>query len=177
MCAAAEAREGIIRAGGGAMFRADAKRRCFASWVSESRAVAALRPAGYSSGRGDCARGGCSARRWGSLAGGCLSCAGRAVLSECPAFDHACLCGFLAVSYVRSRLLFAALRQTGRLARRSVPIPAVGRDRRSCVFERRAVIGLRRFTSGLSVSLWRFRRKPRRSPGGDRKASWGEDKP
>ena len=107
-----------------ALLRADAKRRCSASWDRESRAVAALRPAGYSSGRGDCARGGCSARRWGSLAGGgCLSCAGRAVLSECPAFDHACLCGFLAVSYVRSRLLFAALRQTGRLAGCCVPIP------------------------------------------------------
>ena len=56
------------------------------------------------------------------LRGGCLSCAGRAVLSECPAFDHACLCGFLAVSYVRSRLLFV-LRQTGRLAGCCVPIP------------------------------------------------------
>ena len=51
-----------------------------------------------------------------------MSCAGRAVLSECPAFDHACLCGFLAVSYVRSRLLFV-LRQTGRLAGCCVPIP------------------------------------------------------
>ena len=33
---------------------------------------------------------------------------GDAVLSECPALDHACLCGSLAASYVRSRLLFAA---------------------------------------------------------------------
>ena len=56
---------------GAAYVRADAKRRCSASWDRESRAVAALRPAGYSSGRGDCARGGCSAGRCGSLGMSC----------------------------------------------------------------------------------------------------------
>ena len=141
-----------------ALLRADAKRRCSASWDRESRAVAALRPAGYSSGRGDCARGGCSARRWGSLAGGCLSCAGRAVLSECPAFDHACLCGFLAVSYVRSRLLFAACAPNRTACGMFRSCSAVGRDRHSCVLGCRAVIELGWFTSGLRVSLWRSRR-------------------
>ena len=106
-----------------ALLRADAKRRCSASWDRESRAVAALRPAGYSSGRGDCARGGRSARRGGSRAGLCSSCAGRAILSECrvfvrahhaflsecPVFDHACC--------------LPPVRQTGRLAICCVSIP------------------------------------------------------
>ena len=87
------------------------------------RAVAALRLAGFSSGRGDCARGGRSARRGGSRAGLCSSCAGRAILSECRvfvrahytflskcrAFDHACC--------------LPPVRQTGRLAGGCVPIP------------------------------------------------------
>ena len=50
----------------GAFVRADAAGRSFASPVRELRAGAMLRPAGCSSGRGDCARGGRSARRCGS---------------------------------------------------------------------------------------------------------------
>ena len=61
----------VVRRLMAAYVRADAKRRCSASWDRESRAVAALRPAGYSSGRGDCARGGCSAGRCGSLGMSC----------------------------------------------------------------------------------------------------------
>ena len=56
-----------------------------------------------------------------------------------------------------SRLLFAALRQTGRLAISCVSIPQV-----EIAFVRSrsvgVVIGLCRFTSGLGVSLWRSRR-------------------
>ena len=59
-----------MRGGGcGAIFRAIAEKRYFASWDRESRAGERLRLAGYSSGRGDCARGGRSAWRCGSLAG------------------------------------------------------------------------------------------------------------
>ena len=71
----------VVRRLTAAYVRADAKRRCSASWDRESRAVAALRPAGYSSGRGDCARGGCSAGRCGSCAGLRSSYAGRAAFT------------------------------------------------------------------------------------------------
>ena len=83
-----------------------------------------LRLAGFSAGRSVCARGGCSAGQSESVAAFCVRImtgarfyrnvlrsvhAYRAFLSECLAFG--------------SRLLFAAERQTGRLARRCVPIP------------------------------------------------------
>ena len=82
-----------------------------------------LRLAGCSSGRRDCARGVGLRERGGSRAGLCSSCAGRAILSECRvfvrahhtflskcrAFDHACC--------------LPPVRQTGRLALCSVPIP------------------------------------------------------
>ena len=45
---------------------------------------------------------------------------------------HVCLCGSVAVFALGSRLLFAAWRQTGRLAMPCVSIPP-GRDRHSCV--------------------------------------------
>ena len=68
----------------------------------------------------------------------------RTFLSKCLAFG--------------SRLLFAAERQTGRLARRCVPIPPwVGIAIRA--FSRHSsVICLCGFTSGLAVYLWRSRR-------------------
>ena len=50
------------------MFRADAKKRYWALYVSESCAGERLRLAGFSSGRGVCARGGCSARHEGVVA-------------------------------------------------------------------------------------------------------------
>ena len=54
-----------------AFFRADAKKRYTVSWDSELRAGAMLRPAGFSSGRGDCARGGRPARHgWLCRSGG-----------------------------------------------------------------------------------------------------------
>ena len=96
-----------------------------------------LRLAGCSSGRRDCARGVGLRERGGSRAGLCLSCAGRAILSECRVFvraHHAFLSEchvFVRVSYTLlykclafgSRLLFATWRQTGRLALCSVPLP------------------------------------------------------
>ena len=50
------------------MFRADAKKRYWALYVSESCAGERLRLAGFSSGQGVCARGGCSARHEGAVA-------------------------------------------------------------------------------------------------------------
>ena len=72
-----------------AVFRADAAICHSFSGDRELWAVAALRLAGFSAGRGDCARGGRSARRGGSRAGLCSSCAGRAILSECRVFVRA----------------------------------------------------------------------------------------
>ena len=202
----------------GAFVRADAAGRSFALQVSELRAGAMLRPAGFSSGRGDCARGGCSARRCFALArrndiplyrivncaaarllclpdivpaqgyrargavrrgdvvlsvcfafGSCRACvplgmsrvrfvpgvrsyrnvlrsihAGRAFLSECPAFDHACC---LPHSAKQDGLRYLAF-----LFRRGSRSPFV----RSRIVG--AVIRLCGFTSGLCVSLWRSRR-------------------
>ena len=67
-----------------------------------------------------------------------------------------------------SRLLFAAERQTGRLARRCVPIPPWVEIAIRAFSSRRAVIGLGWFTSGLYVSLGRSRRRfPRQVSDGD----------
>ena len=143
-----------------ALLRADAKRRCSASWDRESRAVAALRPAGYSSGRGDCARGGCSARRWGSLAGGmlvlCRACGSLgmscvlitpvfAVSSPCLMFAHACC--------------LPPVRQTGRLAGSCVPVPPwVVIAGSAFSWGRCGYLPWRVHFGLLYVSLWRSRR-------------------
>ncbi len=97
---------------------------------------------------------------------------GSAVLSRCFAVGsrrglrfcrgvlpsvHAGACGSIAVFCRRSRLLFAAWRQTGRLAMPCVPIPP-GRDRLRAFSRRFSVICLSGFTSGLCVYLWRSRR-------------------
>ena len=86
------------------MFRAVAAGRWFVLQDRESRAGERLRLAGYSSGRGDCARGGWSAGRCGFVAAFCvrLVTGGRfywsvlrsitpvvPFLSQCFAFDHA----------------------------------------------------------------------------------------
>ena len=156
-----------------AVFRADAAICHSFSGDRELWAVAALRLAGFSAGRGDCARGGRSARRGGSRAGLCSSCAGRAILSECrvfvrahhaflsechvfvrahhaflsecPAFDHACCLPHSAKQ--------DGLREVAFLFRRRSGSPFV----RSRIVG--AVIGLCGFTSGLRVSLWRSRRR------------------
>ena len=77
-------------------------------------------------------------------------------------FDHACC--------------LPHARQTGRLAVGCVSIPRgsgspLERSQRPCGY-RTLPVHFR-----LCVSLWRSRRSPRRSPGGDRKASCGKDKP
>ena len=156
----------VVRRLTAAYVRADAKRRCSASWDRESRAVAALRPAGYSSGRGDCARGGCSAGRCGFVACVLRSCWNvlrsfapvmwfyRFVLRSiapvmrscwnvvrasyvCRAFLLGCL-GVrsrlsyvpIGMSYVRSRLLFAACAPNRTACDMFRSCSAVGRDRR-----------------------------------------------
>ena len=139
-------------------------RRCvFASlYARELWAGAMLCLAGYSSGSGDCARGGCSAGGCGSCAGLRSLYAGRAFLLECLVLvrahhtflpkcfmlDHACC--------------LPHERQTGRLAICSVPIPPWVVIAISAFSGCRAVIGLGWFTSGLCVSLWRSRQGTKR---------------
>ena len=106
-----------------------------------------LRPAGFSAGRGTCARGGCSARRGNSGLG-----AGRF------AVIHAGACGSIAVFCRRFTPVFFPLSgKKRRLAVSCVPIPrveiAIRAFSRCC-----SVICLCGFTSGLCISLGRSRR-------------------
>ena len=101
------------------------------AWV---RAGAGLRGAGGSVGM-SCVRFALVLRFWRGVL--CSIYARRAFLLECFAFIHACFvvlarrlvfdlcpaCVSIGMSCVRSRLLFAAWRQTGRLAGGCVPIP------------------------------------------------------
>ena len=138
-------------------------------------AVEMLRPAGFSAGRGTCARGGCSARRGNSGLG-----AGRF------AVIHAGACGSIAVFCRRFTPVFFPLSgKKRRLAMSCVSIPQ-GRDRHSCVLESPCgyqtwlvYFGIVRFFRAIPTEVppTSLRRRPRRSPGGDRKASWGKDKP
>ena len=91
------------------------------SYVSELYAGERLRLAGYSSGTGVCARGGCSARLCVPVAALCHRLmAGLAVLS--PRFA------------IGSRLSFSSLMKKRRLAIACVPVPP-GRDRHSHVLQ------------------------------------------
>ena len=80
---------------------------------------------------------------------------------------HARRCGSGAAFAIGSRLLFAAWRQTGRLAISCVPIPqveiAIG-----AFSQCPSVICLCGFTSGLYVSLWRSRRGTEDAGDGER---------
>ena len=134
-----------------------------------------LRLAGCSSGRGDCARGGlvCGARRFSRNVLRSVH-AGHTFLLGCSAFDYAChaalsgcfsfvlcqSCVPIGRSCVRSRLsLF--LRQEKRNGLRNVAF-LFRRGSRSPVARSRIVdmvIRLSWFTSGLSVSLRRSRRR------------------
>ena len=101
------------------------------AWV---RAGAGLRGAGGSVGM-SCVRFALVLRFWRGVL--CSSCACHTFLLECFAFIHACFmvlarrlvfdlcpaCVSIGMSCVRSRLLFAAWRQTGRLAGGCVSIP------------------------------------------------------
>ena len=120
------------------------------SYVSELYAGERLRLAGYSSGTGVCARGGCSARPCVPVAALCHRLmAGLAVLS--PRFA------------IGSRLSFSSLRKKRRLAIACVPVPP-GRDRHSRVLVMLARLSaFGGFTLGLRVSLWRSRREHDRS--------------
>ena len=120
------------------------------SYVSELYAGERLRLAGYSSGTGVCARGGCSARLCVPVAALCHRLmAGLAVLSRRFASAHGWPCGSVAAFYPRlmagfavlsrrfaigSRLSFSSLRKKRRLAIACVPVPP-GRDRHSHVLQ------------------------------------------
>ena len=166
-------------------------RRCVLlfSWDRELYAGAAFVPAGCSSGTGVCARGGWSAGRCGAVGRSCVrSClllrfcrrvlhsltpamrqraafcalltAGRlltprfvlfhachTVLLECLALVHACLFSFIRKKRDGLRYVSFLFRVVG-----------IAICRFSCLL---MVIGLRWFTSGLRVSLWRFRQGTR----------------
>ena len=83
----------------------------------------------------------------------------RAVLSKCLAFVLRLSYVPIGMSYVRSRLLFAACAPNRTACDMFRSCSAVGRDRHSCVLGCRVVIRLCWFTSGLRVSLWRSRRR------------------
>ena len=95
-----------------------------------------LRLAGFSAGRGDCARGGlvCGAKQ---------VCCGvfrsdhdrRAFLLECLAFDSRLPCVPVGMFFLRSRLLFAACASNRTACDMLRSYSAVGRDRHSCVLE------------------------------------------
>ena len=81
------------------------------------------------------------------------------------------VCGSVAVFCVRSRLLFAAQRQTDRLAMCHVPIPAwvgIACSAFSCVG---TVIEIRWFNLGLRVFCRRFRRGTRNEGGYTKKST------
>ena len=75
----------------------------------------------------------------------------RAFLSECRTFISSLPRVPIAAFCVRSRLLFAALRQTGRLAVSCVPVPP-GRDRHLCVL----VMSARLSAFAGSLRVWPF---------------------
>ena len=95
-----------------------------------------LRLAGFSSGRGDCARGGlvCGAKQ---------VCCGvfrsdhdrRAFLLECLAFDSRLPCVPVGMFFLRLRLVFAACASNRTACDMLRSYSAVGRDRHSCVLE------------------------------------------
>ena len=95
-----------------------------------------LRLAGFSAGRGDCARGGlvCGAKQ---------VCCGvfrsdhdrRAFLLECLAFDSRLPCVPVGMFFLRSRLVFAACASNRTACDMLRSYSAVGRDRHSCVLE------------------------------------------
>ena len=154
------------------MFRADAKKRCFASWDGELRAGAALRLAGFSSGWRDCARGGCSAERCGSRAGAVF-----VLLRSCGSIGmfyvrlmpvmRSCwnvVCSFAPIIRSYRDVLCSITPAVCRIAPNRTACDmfrsysTVGRDRLSTFSQRYAIIGLCKFISGLCVSLWRSRR-------------------
>ena len=106
------------------------------------------RPAGFSAGRGACARGGCSARRGNSGLG-----AGRF------AVIHAGACGSIAVFCRRFTPVFFPLSGKMRqLAISCVSIPPWVEIAIRAFSRRSSVICLCGFTSELCVYLWRSRR-------------------
>ena len=123
----------------------------------ESRAGERLRLAGFSSGRGDCARGGCSA-------GDAVRARGCVRSMPVVRFYWDVLCSFAPIIRSCRNVLCSITPAVCRIAPNRTACDmfrsysAVGRDRHSCVLNGRAVIGLGGFISGLCVSLGRSRR-------------------
>ena len=138
-----------------AIFRAIAKKRYFASWDRESQAGERLRLAGYSSGRGDCARGGRSAGRCGSLAG-----------TEPGARFSRGVLRSITPAVCRLSAKQDGLRYVAFLFRRGSRSPAA----RSRIVG--AVIESGWFTSGLRVFWRRSRRKTRRTESAARQSAF-----
>ncbi len=146
--------------------RADAAMRCSVPYDRDSLAGAAISACRIQSRhRRLCARGR-AAKRCGSVETMChWFASGLAILLSrfdfglCPRWHYvaalpsirARLCDSVAAFCLRSRLLFAALRQTGRLAISCVSIPP-GRDRHSCVLA--ALVRLSALAGSLRV--WPF---------------------
>ena len=172
-----------------ALFRAGAKMRACALQDRELRAGAMLRLAGFSAGRSVCARGGCSAGQSESIAAFCVRImsgarfyrnvlrsvhAYRAFLSECLAFGSRLSHVSIEMSCVRftpiARFYRNVLRsdhacclpherQTGRLARRCVPIPPWVGIAGSAFSDRRCGYPDFLVHFGLARFLWRSRRE------------------
>ena len=118
-----------------------------------------LRPAGFSSGRGDCARGG-NVLRGGEVLSKCLSSGSRRSYVSIGMFFVCLMPVIRSYRYVLRSITPAVCRiapnRTACDMLRSYS--AVGRDRHSCVLGCRVVIGLCWFTSGLRV-FWRRSRR------------------
>ena len=134
------------------------------SYVSELYAGERLRLAGYSSGTGVCARGGCSARLCVPVAALCHRLmAGLAVLSRRFASAHGWPCGSVAAFCHRLTPVFFLLeeKETACDSLRSCSAGSRSPFAHSPVSARLSAFG--GFTLGLRVSLWRSRREHDRS--------------
>ena len=125
-----------------------------------------LRPAGFSSGRGDCARGG-NVLRGGEVLSKCLSSGSRRSCVSIGMFFVCLMPVIRSYRYVLRSITPAVCRiapnRTACDMLRSYS--AVGRDRHSCVLGCRVVIRLCWFISGLRVFWRRSRRNTKETRG------------
>ena len=177
MCAAAEARGGIVRAGGCSMGRCSALTRRYAGVNDElvNRGPArrcvwpVLAPAG-------------GIARAGAVFVLLRSCGSIGMfyvrLMPVVRFYWDVLCSFAPIIRSYRDVLCSITPAVCRIAPNRTACDmfrsysAVGRDRHSCVLNGRAVIGLGGFISGLCVSLWRSRRRTKGRGNGVGGAAW-----